>query len=566
MGDLVIQTHSFENSKRQLKKFSEQTTTDLDLERVDTAKGFGELLFGGGFGLNHRVTGDELNSLTSQIQTHLIDINTLQRKFIQEFGQVYNALEALDRDYIQAILIAIKSAQKANEDVRIAQGDIEKTITMQKKTIKVLEQFKVKIDKNQHLADIDMMWRGIEKAQADIAGLGKSFADAVSSMASYAQEIESINNMKVVIDSLRANMSDYNNNLTSLAETVDHVHVEVSEQKKTVSMLEQFKRQNDKYKHLADVDNMWQDIQKAQTEITVLGDSLERAVSTITSHSQELESNLTSLAETADRVHIEISEQQKSISIFDQFKSQMDKHKHLPDIDNMWQDIQNVQTNITALGESLKDAVSSITSHTQELESMNHMKSMIDSLEHLKDIDSLWDKMSDYNNNLTSLAVIAEQLQVQINEQNVQVELFAEFKERIDKLEHLYDVDHIWSSAKTLQEKMKDTQAAVVQHSEAIIDFSAFKSTIERNKHIKDIDSIYGDCQVFKTDITKMKETITSQEHVIYELKGNLVKEQKKAEELEKTLFRRIKIAYFLAGGSIGLVVIELILIMLRLL
>lgn len=42
MGELVIQYHDFENAKKEIKKFSEQTTTDLDLKRVDDSKGVGE--------------------------------------------------------------------------------------------------------------------------------------------------------------------------------------------------------------------------------------------------------------------------------------------------------------------------------------------------------------------------------------------------------------------------------------------------------------------------------------------------------------------------------------------
>ena len=44
MGELVIQYHDFENAKKEIKKFSEQTTTDLDLKRVDDSKGVGDFL------------------------------------------------------------------------------------------------------------------------------------------------------------------------------------------------------------------------------------------------------------------------------------------------------------------------------------------------------------------------------------------------------------------------------------------------------------------------------------------------------------------------------------------
>ena len=95
MNELTIQYHDFENAKNEIKKFSEQTQTGLNLNKVDDSKGVGEFLgdlfLGRGIGLDHMVTGEELNELTSQIQKHLHSINDTQINLIKEFGQVYSA-------------------------------------------------------------------------------------------------------------------------------------------------------------------------------------------------------------------------------------------------------------------------------------------------------------------------------------------------------------------------------------------------------------------------------------------------------------------------------------------
>lgn len=166
MGELIIKTHDFEASKNQLKVFSEETPTDIELNKVEISGGF--------LGLgDHKVTGYELNSLTTQIQKNLIDFNSLHTKFIKEFGQVYNALEALDKDYIQAILISIKASEKANSEVKVAQGDIAKTIELQKKTINVLKQFKEKIESYEHLGDVDKLWDASLKIREEISSINK---------------------------------------------------------------------------------------------------------------------------------------------------------------------------------------------------------------------------------------------------------------------------------------------------------------------------------------------------------------------------------------------------------
>lgn len=333
MEELMIQTHSFEDAKGQLKKFSEQTTGNLDLEKVNTSKGIGEFLFGGGFGFNHKVTGSELNSLTTQIQDKLIGLNEVQRDIIVEFGQVYNALEALDKEYIQGILTAIKSAQKANEDVRGAQKDIERTIEVQKKTIKALQQFKGKVD-------------------------------------------------------------GY-------------------------------------------------------------------------------------------------------------------------DIEKMWYSIQYL---------------------TNVLDSLNEMKAMIDSLEHLEDIDSLWNGFEESERKLDSLADAVKSIIATIGSINQQ--------------------------SKKLDEKMNFMQEAVTKQEETNKTFSEFMDSV--NKHVEYIDMVYDDYESIKNDISSMKDAVSKQDRVIANLEDSLLAEQNKSEELEKMISKKMKLAYLVGGSTIGLVVIEFILLMMR--
>lgn len=44
MDKMVVKYHDFENAKQEIKEFSEQTVTDIDLRRVDSSKSAGELL------------------------------------------------------------------------------------------------------------------------------------------------------------------------------------------------------------------------------------------------------------------------------------------------------------------------------------------------------------------------------------------------------------------------------------------------------------------------------------------------------------------------------------------
>jgi len=171
MDQLAIQKHDFNHAKNQLKQFSEKIPPSIDLQAVASKGG----LFNW---FDSKVTGNELNQLTTQIQKHLITLSNLHIESIKEFGQVYHALEALDKDYIQAIILSIKAAEKASSQAKESAVeaqknslDIAKTIQVQTQMITVLSQFKEQIDQYEQLKNIDEIWSDSQTFKKDIRSI-----------------------------------------------------------------------------------------------------------------------------------------------------------------------------------------------------------------------------------------------------------------------------------------------------------------------------------------------------------------------------------------------------------
>lgn len=102
MNEIVVKRHSFDMAKNRLKEFSEKTEAELKIDKVETEGVF--------LGLgNHKVTGYELNERLETIQKHLIDANATNNKVIKVFREIYNALDALDKDYITSIVANVKA-------------------------------------------------------------------------------------------------------------------------------------------------------------------------------------------------------------------------------------------------------------------------------------------------------------------------------------------------------------------------------------------------------------------------------------------------------------------------
>lgn len=163
MCEYSIVKTDFEKQKQELKEFAEQPATTTELDKFSTNGKFSDFLSGGLFSLiDHKVTGEEMNKLVTELQACFSEINERDRSVIKEFGQVYETFEALDKGYIQGILIGVKSAEEASKEAKAAQKDIDDTIKALKMTVQKLQEFKNQVKTYAHLDEIDELWSQVQ--------------------------------------------------------------------------------------------------------------------------------------------------------------------------------------------------------------------------------------------------------------------------------------------------------------------------------------------------------------------------------------------------------------------
>lgn len=401
MGELVIQYHDFENAKKEIKKFSEQTTTDLDLKRVDDSKGVGEFLgdwfFGRGIGKDHLVKGEELNDLTSQIQIHLHSINNTQIKLIKEFGQVYSALEALDKDYIQAILISIKATEETSEGIQKTQEQIKKIVENQRKTLEELKKFKQKLDGYAHLGDIDKIWGDCQKWHQDMASLTKEISAATEHGKDNDKKIEVL---KSALSTAEKKTGDLSAQFSKMIERLESVTA--------------FTSALEKITHLQDIDEMWE--------------SLAAAHSTL--------KNISSTIEVIQKV---AAKNQEEINKIIAFVEKVSSLEHLMDVDKLWslveeqklhlKDIDRINDERTSQLESLSrennKIADRVSANEGSIKNLDASIKKINGMTHLKDVDSTWDTVKEHSEQLTEIEKHNEAIvtSVQKNKEDVEAKI-----------------------------------------------------------------------------------------------------------------------------------------------
>lgn len=316
----IVKPRSFENAKKHLQSFATKTASDFGLAQVPYSGG----LFGLG---DHKVTGYELNKVTSQVENYLSKINSVNTDLIREFGQVYTALEALDRDYISAIIAAVKGAEHASNQansaanhVKVAQEDIRKTIEEQKKIIKVLENQKIKLDKLRHLENIDEIWNTSQK-------LGQE---------------------------LTLFKGEFNNAQTQLSK------LEVG-----IKSLQNFCNQILDQEHLEEIDEMWSRMEASDEKLSELNSSYARA-------------------------RAELAGYYKSIDDILIYVNGLKKYEHLGEIDTLWMNVQNGQDDINHIHEWQKESETKLRLQGERITDLLDFQKCLEKQEHLIDIDALW--------------------------------------------------------------------------------------------------------------------------------------------------------------------------------
>ena len=122
---------------------------------------------------------------------------------------------------------------------------------------------------------------------------------------------------------------------------------------------------------------------------------------------------------------------------------------HLNDIDSMWNDLIEQKEGLLSLDASLRSVADELQRDIDSLNQkllalLNHLESIV----HLNDIDAMWNLLQTNTQNLVrienELNLFSVKVDGEISEVLSRIEILAKFKEQLESLTHLKDVDIMW--------------------------------------------------------------------------------------------------------------------------
>lgn len=278
------------------------------------------------------------------------------------------------------------------------------------------------------------------------------------------------------------------------------------------------------------------------------------------------------------------------------FTEQLKSVSHLNDVDFMWDDMEKTKKNLAIAENRLQNIAEGILKIQKHLEEIDSIITILNGCTHLQDIDSMWNDLDNlatvsakHTESITTLfESVANAEEYAMDSRNSIIKLET-FKEEVSAINHLKDVDEIWKQTEEHQFRINRTEQEInfhvnklnelVQEKARICEdidanvrdincLKEYKEKLGEFSHLGDVDNMWKDVREHTFQFTEIEKRDEELAIAIQKNKDELDKKIADAVQIAnvsvESLTKRIKYAYWIAGGSVGIAITELILILLK--
>lgn len=325
-----------------------------------------------------------------------------------------------------------------------------------------------------------------------------------------------------------------------------------------------------------DVNGLVTELQKIFSDIntreTKMYDQLDTVFRTVESiHKGSIEGiivGVKSAQEAISQAEYAISAISDTLAILQDFKNQLENNtEHLNDIDVIWDATQQLNSDIQGLEDTFLDKAESIDNNIKVLMSL---KSMIDKIKHIKDIDTMY----------KDLSVLCQKLDQEkkktsdnLSKISAGIQELEKFKESVEKIKHLRDADAVYSGLSELKDTVIANESATGKElcaiQSSLKELDDFRQDLEKSDHLYDVDTMWEENKKLIHSVEELENSTANHDQNIQSMTESI---QHNADEIislenEVSLLKgKMKVLYYALGGTIGVVVLQIILNMIGIL
>lgn len=286
------------------------------------------------------------------------------------------------------------------------------------------------------------------------------------------------------------------------------------------------------------------DVRKQQEILKKHNDMLAGQQRKLDVHQTEIEKNIANVS--------------KIVTALKVFKEKLEGYEHLTDIDKIWNNCMSLQNDIQVRLQKIDDIRDEVDTIVEIVDSLD--QDMKEKNRHIQDLENTLNILVAENDNCKkNIGTLMKNLDIVENyamDSKTMLMELDEFRKKLSENDHLLEVDDIWKRTEMNQQHINAIEQEFVSHLQ------------ELETLIQEINKIWREVEEQASSLVEIEGKNRRNEALI----------EKNKEEIDKkiadtahtfstsvdTLEKKIKYAYWIAGTSMGVAGIELILILLK--
>lgn len=320
---------------------------------------------------------------------------------------------------------------------------------------------------------------------------------------------------------------------------------------------------------VAELQKTFSDINTRETKMYDQIDTVFRTIESI--HKGSIEGivvGIKSAQEAISQAEYAISTISDTLVILQDFKNQLENNtEHLNDIDVIWNVTQQLDSDIQGLENTFLNKTESIDNNIKELMSL---KSMFDKIKHIKDIDKMY---KDFSILCQKFNQEKEKTSDNMSKISAEIQKLEKFKVSVEKIKYLKDIDAVYSGLNELKNKViinesaTDKEICTIQSSlKELVDF---KQNLEKANHLYDVDTMWEENRKLIHSVEKLGNSTANHNQNIQNMTKFIQHNTDEIVNLENQvnlLKGKVKVLYYVLCGTMSVVVLQIILNMIGIL
>lgn len=255
-------------------------------------------------------------------------------------------------------------------------------------------------------------------------------------------------------------------------------------------------------------------------------------------HNEKLADQQNKLDVQQTEIEKNVTNISKIVTALKVFKEKLESYKHLTDIDKTWNDCKNIQNEIRVVSDSITKISEKIAEDIAAANDKN--EALLDQVN--QEISKLCDVIESLKEFTYGISVKLEATVVLLDNQIPVIQETASYVEHLKTIAHINDVDSMW-------EDLDICKTNIETHRSELDNFAATSE-----EHISKLAECEKRDEELSSTIQKNKE----------EVDENIAEAVQNANTAIESLTKKVKYAYWIAGSTAGLAVVELILLLIK--